>query len=134
VLGGMMVDRLDIGHLLGMGRSIASLRHAARLIARHAADRLRHPRGTRLVMGNALIGRLLFSLRERGVPVWTQAAATQLLDEGGRVTGVRVSHAGRSIGLSARRAVVLAGGGFNDHPGWRARWLPPQVTHSPRAD
>src|SRR5690606_33582650 len=74
------------------------------------------------------------SLRERGVPVWTQAAATRLLDAGGRVTGVRVSHGGRSIGLSARRAVVLAGGGFNDHPGWRAQWLPPQVTHSPRAD
>lgn len=133
VLGGMMVDRLDIGHLLGMGRSVASLRHAAGLIARHAVDRLRHPRGTRLVMGNALIGRLLFSLRGRGVPVWTRAAATHLLDEGGRVTGVRVSHEGRSLDLRARRAVVLAGGGFNDHAGWRAAWLPPLVRQSPRA-
>ncbi|WP_288254939.1 FAD-dependent oxidoreductase [uncultured Hydrogenophaga sp.] len=133
VLGGMMVDRIDIGHLLGMGRSFASLRHAAGLIARHAADRLRHPRGTRLVMGNALVGRLLFSLRERGVPVWTQANATQLIDDGGRVTGVRVSHAGRTLALRAHRGVVLAGGGFNDHPGWRARHVPPSVRHSPRA-
>ena len=133
VLGGMMVDRSDIGHLLGMGRSVASMRHAAGLIARHALDRLRHPRGTRLVMGNALIGRLLFSLRERGVPVWTRTSTTQLIDDAGRVTGVRASSDGRSLALRAHRGVVMAGGGFNDHAAWRASWLPLQVRHSPRA-
>jgi hypothetical protein len=75
VLGGMMVDRTDIAHLLNAARSAASLRHAARLLLRHAADRLRRPRGTRLVMGNALVGRLLLSLQQRGVPVLTGVRA-----------------------------------------------------------
>ncbi len=59
VLSGMMVDRNDIFHLLRMKRSLTSLRYAARILARHARDRMRHSRGTRLVMGNALVARLL---------------------------------------------------------------------------
>jgi hypothetical protein len=70
VLGGMMVDRNDINHLLGMTRSWASLRHSIRILARHGLDRLRHPRGTRLVMGNALVGRLLYSLAQHSRSAW----------------------------------------------------------------
>jgi succinate dehydrogenase/fumarate reductase flavoprotein subunit len=33
----------------------------------------------------------------------------------------------------ARRGVVLAGGGFNEHPDLRRELIPAQVTHSPRA-
>jgi succinate dehydrogenase/fumarate reductase flavoprotein subunit len=133
VLGGMMVDRIDIGHLLNLTRSWTSLRHAMRLLGRHALDRLRHPRGTRLVMGNALVGRLLHSLGQRGVPVWTGTPALRLLDDGSRVTGVAVQRAGQELTLEPRCGVVMAAGGFNDHPGWRARCLPPLVTHTPRA-
>src|ERR671930_358264 len=57
LLGGMMVDRTDIGHLLNARRSFASLRHDVGLVARYAGDRLRFARGTRLVMGNALVSR-----------------------------------------------------------------------------
>jgi glycine/D-amino acid oxidase-like deaminating enzyme len=64
VLGGMMVDRTDINHLLALSKSCRSFKHATKLLARHALDRLRHPRGTRLVMGNALVGRLLYSLSQ----------------------------------------------------------------------
>jgi hypothetical protein len=133
VLGGMMVDRIDIGHLLNLTRSWTSLQHGLRLVARHAVDRLRHPRGTRLVMGNALVGRLFLSLRQRGVPVWTDTAAVRLLHQEGRVSGVAVRRGGQEHDLQARCGVVLAGGGFNDHPAWRARWLPAVVTHTPRA-
>lgn len=133
VLGGMMVDRIDIAHLLNATRSRAGFAHAARLLARHASDRLRHPRGTRLVMGNALVGRLLASLRQRGVPVWTETRVLGLTCREGRVAGVTVARAGQVVELQASRGVVLAGGGFNDHPGWRAQLLPPAVRHSPRA-
>ena len=78
VLGGMMVDRIDIGHLLNLTRSLASFAHSTRLLLRHAGDRLRYRRGTRLVMGNALVGRLLASLRQRGVPVWTETTVLRL--------------------------------------------------------
>lgn len=133
VLGGMMVDRIDIAHLLNATRSRAGFAHAARLLARHASDRLRHPRGTRLVMGNALVGRLLASLRQRGVPVWTETRVLGLTCREGRVAGVTVARAGQVVELQASRGVVLAGGGFNDHPGWRAQFLPPAARHSPRA-
>ncbi len=50
VLGGMMVDRDDINHLLNMTKSAKSFAHAARLLARHVRDCLESPRGTRFVM------------------------------------------------------------------------------------
>src|SRR5215831_5202714 len=69
LLGGMMVDRTDIGHLLNATRSFPSLRHSVGLLARYGADRARFARGARLVMGNALVGRLYYSLLQRRVPI-----------------------------------------------------------------
>lgn len=128
-----MVDRTDIGHLLAMQRSLTSLRHGLGLIARHAIDRLRHPRGTRLVMGNALVGRLLASLVARQVPIWTQARVERFTTEGTAITGVEVTHAGQTHRLTARAGVVLASGGFNRHPQLRAQLLPAGETHTPGA-
>lgn len=133
VLGGMMVDRTDINHLLAMKRSLKSLRHGLGLIARHAIDRLSHPRGTRLVMGNALVGRLLCSLVERGVPIWTRARLERLVLDGGAVAGVVVSHEGKTHVLSARAGVVLASGGFNRHQQLRAQLLPAGESYTPGA-
>ena len=61
VLKGMMVDLDDIPHLLGWNKSLKSTLYVMKVVGRHLMDRLRHPRGTRLLMGNALIGRLLLS-------------------------------------------------------------------------
>ena len=72
VLGGMMVDRTDINHLLGMTKSFASLKHSVKIVLRHASDRLGHARGTRLVMGNALVARLLYSLSKHSRPSCTR--------------------------------------------------------------
>lgn len=129
VLGGMMVDRTDINHLLGMRQSWASLRHSVQILTRHAIDRLSHPRGTRLVMGNALIGRLLKSLLDRQVPIWTQAKLTGLITGGDDATntevlGVTVEHRRCCLRLQARGGVVLASGGFNRNSELRAALLP----------
>ena len=75
LLGGMMVDRTDIGHLLSSTKSVKSLLHSTKLLARHARDRLAHGRGTRLVMGNALVGRLLYSLIRRDVDILNRRVA-----------------------------------------------------------
>ncbi|MBL8383423.1 MAG: FAD-dependent oxidoreductase [Burkholderiales bacterium] len=125
VLGGMMVDRTDIGHLLGATRSRASFAHAARLLARHARDRLTHRRGTRLVMGNALVGRLLFSLAAQPQARLLVGAAVRALerDAGGAVR-LAVEHAGRTLRVRAAGGLVLASGGFNRHPERRAAMLP----------
>ena len=133
VLGGMMLDRIDIGHLMNMRRSPASFMHAFRLLLRHGLDRLRHPRSTRMVLGNALVGRLLLSLRKRGVPIRTELCAERLLTEDGRVTGIQVRGLGHSTTLRAEVGVVLAGGGFNDHPLLREQLVPAEAKYSPRA-
>jgi len=125
VLKGMMVDRDDIPHMLGWNKSLKSALYVARVVGRHLMDRLRHPRGTRLLMGNALIGRLLLSLRERGVTLLTEARATALHRDGdGPVDAVTIEQKGLSRRIRVRGGVVLASGGFNRHPQRRARLLP----------
>jgi succinate dehydrogenase/fumarate reductase flavoprotein subunit len=125
VLGGMMVDRTDINHLLGMTRSLASLRHSARILVRHARDRLRHPRGTRLVMGNALVGRLLYSLsRYPAVTLALNTSVAGIERRGQAVDTVMLEQGGQHRTVHARAGVVLASGGFNRHSEKRRSLLP----------
>ncbi|AQH01166.1 FAD-binding dehydrogenase [Burkholderia sp. KK1] len=124
VLGGMMVDRDDVGHLLNMTKSFASLRHAAKLLARHARDRMSSPRGTRLVMGNALIGRLLYSLLERGVTVLTSTKVEALHSGANGIEAVTLSRINERRRVAVKGGVILASGGFNRHPKRRGEMLP----------
>ncbi|MEQ8394386.1 FAD-dependent oxidoreductase [Thalassobaculum sp.] len=132
LFGGMMVDRTDINHLLNATRAGNSLRHALSILARHGADRLRHRRGTRLVMGNALAGRLLHALLQRSVPIQTNTDVTELLRVDGRIDGVTVATSEGPQRLRARHGVVLATGGFSRRPELRRTLLPePVAEHSP---
>lgn len=126
LFGGMMVARPDIVHFRHLGRSWRSTARVARLVAAYAWQRLGgHPRGTTLVLGNALAARLLLSVRRLGVRLRLGVAAEELLLEGGRVVGVVVAEGGRRRVVRARRGVVLATGGFSHDPVLRARLLPP---------
>jgi succinate dehydrogenase/fumarate reductase flavoprotein subunit len=116
LLGGMMVDRVDIGHLLSSAKSAKSLLHSVKLLARHARDRLSHHRGTRLVMGNALVGRLLYSLMLRNVEILTGTSLARIVkDADGAVTHVILVSDGISRDIGVDRGLILAGGGFNRH-------------------
>ena len=44
-----------------------------------ARDRLSYPRGSRLVMGNALVGRLLYSLIRRDVDILTDTSLERIV-------------------------------------------------------
>lgn len=125
VLGGMMVDRTDINHLLGMSRSVASLRHSAKILGRHAADRLRHARGTRLVMGNALVARLLYSLAQRDEVSLALDTAVERIDrtEDG-IESIDLKQGDTQRTVRIRGGVVLASGGFNRDPARRQAMLP----------
>lgn len=130
ILGGLMVDRTDIGHLLGMKRSFKSMAYSARLILGYGRDRLRFGRSARLVMGNALIGRLLLAARQAGVEI---RMATE-------VAGIERDGTGNVLTLASgdtvavRGGVILATGGFGRHPTRRAEMLPqPVALHSPSA-
>jgi 3-oxosteroid 1-dehydrogenase len=131
LFGGMMVTRGEAVRLLRVLSSWDGFALATRLVGRYLRDRLRHRRGTRLVLGNALAARLLHGLRLRKVPVWCDARTVELVREAGRVTGVLVEHGGALHRLHARRGVVLAGGGFPASATLRAQHLPaptPQYT------
>jgi len=133
VLGGMMVDRDDIADLLAMTRSARSLGRSMRRVGGYAWDRLRHGRGARLVMGNALIGRLLRAALDLNVTLLTEAEVTDIAgDADGRTTTLR--RGGREQTLRARGGVILASGGFARHPTRRGAFLPdPQPEYSPAA-
>jgi succinate dehydrogenase/fumarate reductase flavoprotein subunit len=135
LLGGMMVDRTDIGHLLNARQSFASLRHDVGLVARYAMDRLRFARGTRLVMGNALVARLYYSLLQRHVPILLSTQTVSLTQSEGRITGAVLESGGTRIALRSRGGVVLATGGFSHNAEMRQQLLPPAVSaHSPVAE
>ncbi|HEX6689580.1 MAG TPA: FAD-dependent oxidoreductase [Burkholderiales bacterium] len=110
-LGGMMVGKDDIAPLVEPLSSWRSFRHSAALLGRYAADRLRYPRGTRLVMGNALVARLYATLRRLAVEMRFSTRATRLLVDGGRVVGAEITGPAGSERVEARRGVVLACGG-----------------------
>jgi len=124
VAGGLMVGRKEIPLLLRPFASWSSLRNVTRLLLRHARDRLSYPRGARLLIGNALIGRALCSARALGVRIETRAALIELVRDGTRVTGAVIATPGGGRVVKARRAVVLATGGFPHSAPLRAELAP----------
>ncbi|MFL6797748.1 MAG: FAD-dependent oxidoreductase [Xanthobacteraceae bacterium] len=127
LLGGMMVGKDDINPLLGRFRTPGNFLYSAKLLLRYLADRMRHARGTRLMMGNALIGRLLYSLKKQSVPIVYNAAIADLLMDEQRVVGARVTCAGKSLVVRAAKGVVLATGGYAHNKGLRAAFMPQPV-------
>lgn len=123
VLGGMMVGKDDIPILLKPFASLTAFTAAAKLVLRHATDRLRYRRGTRLVMGNALVGRLFYSLRARNVPIAFGARLVELVKGTDHVEGAVVDIGDKRQTIRARRAVILATGGFAPSEKLRAEFM-----------
>lgn len=130
ILGGLMVDRTDIGHLLNMTKSLTSLGKSMRLIGGYMLNRLRYGRSARLVMGNALVGRLLLAAKNAGVEIRTKTHITKITTE--ETATILETKDGETFTIS--KAVIAATGGFGRHPQKRAAMLPtPVAEHSPAA-
>src|SRR5882724_9103244 len=123
VLGGMMAGKDDIPVLLKPFASVADFTAATKLLLRHATDRLRYARGTRLVMGNALVARLFYSLRQRNVPIVYDAKLVELVKGHDRVEGAVVDIGPQRLTIRAKRGVVLATGGFAPNDKLRAEYM-----------
>ncbi|HEY4922049.1 MAG TPA: FAD-dependent oxidoreductase [Xanthobacteraceae bacterium] len=131
ILGGMMVGKDDIPRLIGRFRSAASFIYSARLFARYLADRLRFRRGTRLMMGNALIARLFCSLRKRNVPIRFGTQIVDVLGDARGISGARLRAGNEEIVVKTRKGVILATGGFGHNKEFRAQFMPqPTPQHS----
>lgn len=124
LFGGMMISRADIPHLRRVYRAPRSAARVARLLLRHARERLGASRGTTLYLGNALAARLLKSVLDLGVDLRLAAPAASLTVEGGRVTGVLIGAGCGSPAVKARRAVILATGGLSRDPELRGLYFP----------
>lgn len=134
LLGGMMITRAEAALLVKADRSPAAVALGARLVGRYLHDRLHHRRGTRLVLGNALVARLLKAVTVRGNPVLTNVQIDNIEREGARISGVRGVCGGKPFAADAR-AVVLAGGGFPANAAMRQEQLPePVARHTPAAN
>lgn len=131
ILGGMMVAREDLPHFRKMWQSPRSFARATRLVVEYAWQRVRHHRGSRLVLGNALAGRLLKSVLDLNVDIRTKCDVIEILGGSGRSTGLRLNCGTGEIEVSARRAIMLATGGFSNSEQKRRDWLP--ETASPKS-
>ena len=100
------------------------------LYALRYPKRRKYGRDTYLVTGNALIGRLRLSLKDRGVPLWLKTAAVELVqDEAtGRVLGAVLERDGERVRVEARQGVVLAAGGFSRNLEMRERYQRAPIT------
>ena len=78
----------------------------------------------RLTMGNAGIARLILSLKDRKVDLWSLTAMTDLVDENGKVIGIKAIKDGLSINIKANKGVILAAGGFERDQDLRDKYLP----------
>ena len=124
VLGGMMVGKADIPALLAPFRNWTNFRHVAGLLTRHALDRLRYKRGTRLIMGNALVASLLDSARRAGVDLRFETALREIICEGDDIVGAVLTSPTGEVTIRARKGVVLATGGIGWSHELRERLFP----------
>ncbi len=124
LFGGMMISRADIPHLRRAARSPRSAWRVLRLLARHLRERCSAPRGTSLVLGNALAARLYRSVLDQGVELQTQMPVSALLMDGGRVVGVRTGAGEAQQTWRGRCGVVLASGGLSHDTLLRPRFVP----------
>ena len=132
IFGGMMVNREDISNLLSSRRNPFSLLRSLKLLGRYGLDRLRFHRGTRLVMGNALVGRLYLALKNQGLTVETDMHVIGITKEDQSVSGVTVKNKDTTLHVPAKLGVILASGGFSRHPELRKLLLPmPIPTFTP---
>ncbi len=116
----------ELRHFLNALRQRPSFVYVAKLLLRHAKDRLIHGQGQRLVNGNALVAALATSALARGVQLRVASPVVRLLQSQGQVHGAVAHTPAGELRILARCGVVLACGGF-PHDELRKRELLPHA-------
>ena len=87
--------------------------------------RLKSHRSRIVCTGSAGVGRLRLSMKDRDIPLWLNTAMKELItDDNGKVIGAIAEKEGQVIRIQARKAVVLASGGFEHNQAMREEHLP----------
>jgi len=125
LFGRMTMDQTDAAVL--MGRKPGWFLHAVKIVLRYLFDVGARAKGKfdrRMTMGQAMVGALRTSMLDRDMPLWLNVKFTGLKTEGQRVTGITIERNGKAETLIAKRAVILAAGGFEQNQEMRAQYLP----------
>ena len=112
LLGGLTIDKRKVDDFLNPFRSWKGFKSVVSTLARYASDRMTYSRGTDINAGNAMIARMLASLRKLNANIWTEAPLLEFIRDGETIVGAVVQHEGRRKRIRARRGVILATGGF----------------------
>jgi 3-oxosteroid 1-dehydrogenase len=96
------------------------LLYAARVALRMLVSSLR---GQRLASnGGSIAVQLLTAVQKRKIPLWTEAALVDLIEENGVVVGATVRKQGELLRVHARRGVLIAAGGFAHNAAMRRKF------------
>ena len=86
--------------------------------------RFKTKRDRRQKLGQAMVGSLRYAMLKNDVPLWLNTGLEELIQENGRVVGVKTLCQGDETTIRARRGVILACGGFEANQEMREKYLP----------
>jgi 3-oxosteroid 1-dehydrogenase len=99
----------------------------AKMVWDYAKDipwRLKTKISRRLCCGSAGVGRLYGSVLDRNIPIEFKTALFELIVEDNKVVGAVVKKGNKTERIHARKAVILAAGGFEKNQSLREKYLP----------
>jgi 3-oxosteroid 1-dehydrogenase len=125
LMGRISMDQVE-AHVL-FTRAAGWIWLTLKMMLRYAFDfswRRKTARDRRLTMGQALVASLRAALAKRDVPVWLETSMDSLVEIDGHVSGIVATQKGKTLRIGARRAVILASGGFESNQQMRDQYLP----------
>lgn len=118
----------DIKHFFNATKSLKSFIYVVKRLSKHLRELLIYKKGINVTSGNALMARLAKSTLDVGVPIFTETAFLQFIENDGRVVGAVVKQNGEKLNIFAEKALVLASGGF-PHDEARLKTTYPHVSN-----
>ena len=126
-LGLAVGSGVEMIQFMRAGRSIKAMAFVVGKMLRHFGQVVRYGEGQQVVRGRALIARLARTLFDLDTPLWTSSPVGALVRDGDRVTGARIDTLQGPVVVTARRAVILACGGYPNDPSRRRETFPATV-------
>lgn len=125
VMGRMAMNQVQAHTLFTKGPGWVGI--IVKMLLRYWLDlpwRFKTKRDRQLTLGQSLVAQLRHALLQQNVPLWLDSALLELVQDGGRVSGVVAKQNGKTVRLRAKRGVVLATGGFENNQQMREQYLP----------